>query len=91
MKKEKTFVPSVDGASIFAYGCENIASIEHLVQNQCAFVCTEEMALPKQLYHALTDVKERRRVTQNAHETARKYHDILGNSLKLKTLLQNIN
>ena len=26
MKKEKTFVPSVDGASIFAYGCVSMAA-----------------------------------------------------------------
>ena len=75
---------------MFAYGSEKIASIEHLVQNQCAFVCTEQDALPDRLYLALTVPEERQRVIKNAHETAHRYHDIVENSLKLKELLQKI-
>ncbi len=78
------------GNCLFAYGPEDIASIQHLVENECAVVATRKEDLKIALINALEDSELRSKVSSNAIETAQKYHNSTQNSKLLKKVLQEI-
>ncbi len=78
------------GVPLFAYGCADIASIAHLRQSDCAFICDDTESLAERLTTAIYDNDERKRVVENALNTANKYHDRENNSKLLYTVLQSV-
>ena len=78
------------GIPLFAYGCSEVASIAHLEQNECAFVCNDKDLLTERLYTALYDQTERQRVIRKALITAKDYHDRDNNSNRLYAYLQSV-
>lgn len=65
------------GICLFAYGPAEIASIRHLKEHDCAFVCTEKTSLKEILGKVFTDIQSRKNVQCKALDTARKYHSSL--------------
>ena len=74
------------GAVLLAYGPEEIASMQHLMRNQCALTVTSRENLKEALLHLFQDANVES-VVENALLTARKYHIKEQNSLKLRGLL----
>ena len=75
---------------LLAYGPSGVASIEHLKRNECAFVCTQHNELKAVVTTLIQDKNERQRITENATDTARKYHRSGTNSIKLKEIVKQI-
>ena len=76
---------------LFAYGPSELASIEHLIDKKCAFVCDDIIKLESLLYDALFDDEKRQAIKQNQKAVADKYHNVTINSLTIKeTLLKTI-
>lgn len=63
------------GIPIFAYGPANISAIKHLVDNECAAVCSEKSRLNDALGRFLSDKSFRNDISQKAIKTAKKFHD----------------
>lgn len=63
------------GICLFGYGPKGVASIEHLIKNDCAIVCSEKSMLKEMLLKLLFDIELRKQKIENALETAKKYHD----------------
>lgn len=80
----------VSGTPLLAYGPAGIASIQHLVRNDCAFVAASWGALGPELNKALLDPEERKRVAENGIRTAAEFHDQERNSRHLYEILQNV-
>lgn len=76
------------GIPLLAYGPENVASMAHLIRNDCAIVATSKEDLPEALKTALFDGDRRRTVSENAMQTAKKYHQKEQNSRKLRQILE---
>ena len=62
------------GITMFAYGPSAVASMRHLIDNDCAIVCTEQEQLKLKLLTLLMDEKERERVAENGIAVAKEYH-----------------
>lgn len=62
------------GVCLFAYGSEEVASIQHLEKNRCAVVVNERKKLDKVLYYYLSMQGEREKIVANALTTAQNYH-----------------
>ena len=60
---------------ILAVGPRDVASIDHLVRNDCAIVADNKVELERKLRSILEDPSELNRVTRNAYECGRKYHN----------------
>ena len=56
----------------------------------CAFVCTQHDELKAVVTTLIQDKNERQRITENATDTARKYHRSGTNSIKLKEIVKQI-
>lgn len=76
------------GIPLLAYGPENVASMAHLIRNDCAIVATSKEDLLEALKTALFDGDRRRTVSENAMQTAKKYHQKEQNSRKLRQILE---
>ena len=76
------------GNCLFAYGPKEIASIEHLIENECAVVATRKEDLKIALKSALEDSELKVKVSAKAIEAAQKYHNSIKNSNLLKKVLQ---
>lgn len=63
------------GILLFAYGPENISSMQHLIRNNCAMVASSKEELEEMLIKAFSDHDERKKVAEKALETAKIYHD----------------
>lgn len=77
------------GIPLFAFGPKQVASMQHLIRNQCAFIATSEDELPKQLQSLLVDRSKRLQISKNAISTAEKYHNPTKVSLQLHKILQD--
>lgn len=75
------------GIPLFAYGPDCVSSMEHLIRNNCAVVCTSQSELKKSLCDLFDDYSLRQTCAQNALKTASKYHNASSNSDKLYSLL----
>jgi hypothetical protein len=76
------------GIPLVAYGPKGIASMEHLIRNDCAFTATDSTQLGAVLRLALGDGEARYRVGQNAVKTAAEWLDSPKNSRLLRELLE---
>jgi glycosyltransferase involved in cell wall biosynthesis len=63
------------GIPLLAYGPKEIASIGHLLRNECAFTATDKQQLDKVLRELFSDYQLRYEISQKALETASQYHD----------------
>lgn len=75
------------GTCLFAYGPEDIASIEYLKDNNCACVVTDKKQLESELLKLVTDEKLRAEYVENALQTAQKNHCIETNAEKFREIL----
>lgn len=78
------------GTPLLAYGPGDIASMQHLARNKCAFVVTDTSSLSDVLIDALTNQSKREEITKNAICTATARHNMLAGSEKLKTSLKDV-
>lgn len=78
------------GVPLIAYGPKDIASIRHLIRNDCAFVATSRDELSAMLERALSSPKERARIAENAADAAEKFHNKQRNGALLYELLGNV-
>ncbi len=78
------------GVPLFAYGSDKIASMLHLIRNDCAFIVNDISHLEETLIIALTDFKERERITRNGLRTAAQYHLASVNSALLKNVFEKV-
>lgn len=74
------------GKCFFAYGPEDVASIGHLIRNNCAIVATSPCELKGSLQKIFSGTSTDE-ITKNALKTAEKYHSCKKNSLKLYCVL----
>lgn len=78
------------GTPLLAYGPENLASMQHLIKNNCAICVTEKSELKDSLLKFLVDAQELRRNVKNALVTSKKYHDSIENSNRLYTVFISV-
>lgn len=76
------------GRKFFAYGPQNIASINYLKNNEIAYVATSENELKDVLYRCLTESGEQ--IIDRAKTFARIHHDSERNSILLHDELQKV-
>ena len=65
------------GICLFAYGPKEVASIEYLVDNDCAVVCTDRSDLKERLIALFESKDIRENSIKNALQTAEINHDIV--------------
>ena len=78
------------GVCLLGYGPKEVASMQHLIRNDCALVCTTESELKGFLWKAFYDVGERNRVRENALKTARLYHDSFVTSRRFYEMMRKL-
>lgn len=76
------------GKCLFAYGPEEVASMQHLIRNECAIAATSPSELETALKSAFEDGEMRKLVSQKAVETAEKYHNQERNCKIFKEILE---
>lgn len=69
---------------ILAVGPRDVASIDHLIRNDCAVVADNERELAQKLRSVLNDPAELNMLVENAYACGQKYH----NKQDLQTMLQ---
>lgn len=79
------------GICLLAYGPEQVASIRHLLDNECAFCITSKEKLKDGLKLIFTDKNLRFRFANKALEIARIWHDAETTSKKFYSLTEKIN
>ena len=79
------------GICMFAYGPENVASMQHLIKNKCAVVATSRESLKSMLETLFLDENARINATQNALKTAAVFHNSQINSKKLYEIMEKVN
>lgn len=72
------------GIPLFAYGPKCIASINHLINNSAAIICTNDNQLEELLEQALKDDKLLETKSRNGLSAANQFHDQKQSSLALK-------
>lgn len=78
----------MSGKCLFAYGPQEIASMRHLIKNECAIVATSKDGLSSALKMAVRDGALREKVIKNALETAKRCHNSETNSQLLREVLK---
>lgn len=63
------------GIPLLAYGPKGIASMEHLLRNNCAFCITEQESLEEKLLEFFQNAPLRKTLAENALKTAEKFHN----------------
>lgn len=63
------------GIPLFAYGPDCVASIGHLIRNNCAIVATNKAELKEKLITLFCDANERKASSERNVEVAKKFHD----------------
>lgn len=79
------------GICLFAYGPEEVASMRHLIDNDCAIVAISQKTLKETLTTAFLDINARKKACENAIKTAKEFHISEQNSKKLYSLLEKVN
>lgn len=64
------------GICLFAYGPSEVASIQYLLENNCAVVCTSQEELKEKLSFLFNGDKEREEIVTKALQIAAENHDI---------------
>jgi len=78
------------GIPLLAYGPADIASMKHLLRNECAITATTPQALRGMLQTAFEDGTARVKAVQKALLTAAEYHRSEENSRKLRKVFEEI-
>ncbi|MBR3692629.1 MAG: glycosyltransferase [Clostridia bacterium] len=76
------------GLPLFAYGPESIASMQHLIRNECALAVTEPDDLIPALCRIFSNGELRRQIAARAQTTAKELHDRKTNSEKLRRVFE---
>lgn len=76
------------GICIFAYGPDDIASIEYLKHNDIACVVTTQEDLEKYILKALNDEGFRKKYIENASKLAEKRHSYKANTTKFYEIIE---
>lgn len=77
------------GIPLFAYAPQNVASMKHLIRNNCAFVATSKDELKEKLLLLLDNIEARRKISENEISTARRHHDPKSVSRELHKLMSS--
>lgn len=81
---------SLSSAKVFfAYGPEGVASMQHLITNNCAFVATSSADLESKLEEIFFNETERIACVNRALNVSKKYHMTRKNSEKLYEIFEN--
>lgn len=75
------------GIPFFVYGPDCVASIGHLIRNNCAIVATNKAELKEKLITLFCDANERKASSERNVEVAKKFHDPESVSGKIYSLL----
>lgn len=76
------------GRCLFAYGPCDVASIEYLIDNDCACVVSKKEELKEKLKHLILDFSKRENYAKKALATAAKNHNINKNCEKFQKVLE---
>ena len=76
------------GVCLFAFGPNDIASMEYLSTNECAFVVTEENELDRALDRLLQSADIRKKMAMQGLMIARKNHDSVKQGMLVKKILE---
>lgn len=78
------------GCCLVAYAPPQVASMQYLLEQQCALTATEPKQLRQVLERAFFDPSAADAAAQNALLAARNYHDCRNNSLLLAAILEHV-
>ncbi len=78
------------GTPLFMYAPENLAETSYLIENDCAFVCTEDCTLDNCLRKALYDEEKRDAVVAKGRHIVLQNHDAEKNCQRMQELLQSL-
>ncbi len=78
------------GIPLFAYGPSVVSSINHLIRNECAYVCVDKTKLVDSLKDFFNNYDLRNHYSLNGLNTAKKYHDSQKNSKFIYKILQDM-
>lgn len=78
------------GVPLIAYGPKDIASIKHLLRNDCAFVITERENLRGRLKEILSDPVGKGAVVRKALKVASEFHNPEINKIKVKAVFDAV-
>jgi hypothetical protein len=78
------------GVCLFAYGPQQVASMQHLQKNECAIICNDKKQLKETLLTAFFDSNKRLETIDKALETAKKYHQQEKNSQEIYHMINRI-
>jgi hypothetical protein len=78
------------GIPLFAYGPAQIASMDHLIRNNCAITATDEQQLEEQLCCLLEDAQLRKTIAEQALLTAKQYHEPATQSRLVRKTLEQV-
>ena len=78
------------GICILAYGPAELASVEYLRRNECAFVATDAKELENKISDCLGNPKARTQTATKALDVAARNHDSLRESERLKSVLLKV-
>lgn len=76
------------GIPLFAYGPKCVASISHLIENDCAVCCTSDVNLEQLLEKALNENDLLKTKSLNGLETANRFHNQRNSSIALKNFFK---
>ncbi len=79
------------GIPLFAYGPQQVASMKHLIDNDCAVIATSKDELKAALIKAFYDFDCRKTVAEKSLITAQKYHCSPKNSSNLYEIMESLN
>lgn len=78
------------GVPLIAFGPKDIASIKHLLRNECAFVITEEENLHDNLIGVLLNPDRKEIIVKNALKVASEFHNPEINKVKVKAVFDEV-
>ena len=78
------------GIVLFAYGPSQVASMRHLIDNECAIIATSKEDLKARLQRAFSDKALRDEKAQKALEVAFENHDSRVAGKKVRGVFENI-
>ena len=78
------------GIPFFAYGPDCVASVKHLLKNDCAIVATSGEELREKLLEAFENAELREAKCKNALECAKAYHDGEAVAKKIRGIFEEI-
>ncbi len=80
----------MSGRCLFAYGPEEVASMQHLIRNKCACVVTEQCMLENALQELMNNSDSRKEYTQIAKTVAAKWHNRVENAEKIRRFIVTV-